>query len=256
MNGVHLPKIFNIRTLLFKFMSCVFAVSSGLPVGPEGPMIHLGALVGAGVSQGSSKSFGTDIKFLRRFRNPTDRRDFINSGAGNGMAAAFGAPIGGVLFAMEEVASKADTGLNSQILLACVGAAFVSDFFHGAIQGFRIIAVERESEDGFLSQVFHRSTTARYAVGGDVNFHLGSVLVSFLLACIGGLLGAGFTWFNLQVVKARKRFIKPYRIRSLFEPVLYMVIVSSIVIGLASTFPCREVHIAAEGKCIIPSVQP
>lgn len=41
LNGVHLPKVFNIKTLLVKFLSCALSVGSGLPVGPEGPMIHV-----------------------------------------------------------------------------------------------------------------------------------------------------------------------------------------------------------------------
>lgn len=39
------PQIFNIKTFAVKFMSCAAAVGVGLPVGPEGPMIHMGALV-------------------------------------------------------------------------------------------------------------------------------------------------------------------------------------------------------------------
>lgn len=39
-------QIFNLKTFIVKFLSAVTAVGSGLPVGPEGPMIHLGAIVG------------------------------------------------------------------------------------------------------------------------------------------------------------------------------------------------------------------
>ena len=42
LNGTVISAIFNVKTFFVKFFSCVFAVASGLPVGPEGPMIHLG----------------------------------------------------------------------------------------------------------------------------------------------------------------------------------------------------------------------
>ena len=54
----HYTKVFNAATLVVKFFSTIFAVASGLPVGPEGPMIHLGAMIGAGLSQGDSTSLG------------------------------------------------------------------------------------------------------------------------------------------------------------------------------------------------------
>jgi H+/Cl- antiporter ClcA len=42
LNGTVVRHIFNVKTLIIKFLSCVCAVASGLPVGPEGPMIHMG----------------------------------------------------------------------------------------------------------------------------------------------------------------------------------------------------------------------
>lgn len=42
LNGASIRHIFNIKTFLGTFMSCVLAVASGLFCGPEGPMIHLG----------------------------------------------------------------------------------------------------------------------------------------------------------------------------------------------------------------------
>lgn len=56
LNGVRIPKVFSVRTLLVKFFSCAMAVGSGLPVGPEGPMVHIGALLGGALSQGQSTS--------------------------------------------------------------------------------------------------------------------------------------------------------------------------------------------------------
>ena len=49
-----LKQVFNIFTLAVKFASCGLAVASGLPVGPEGPLIHIGAALGSALSQGHS----------------------------------------------------------------------------------------------------------------------------------------------------------------------------------------------------------
>lgn len=61
-------QILNIKTFAVKFLSAATAVGSGLPVGPEGPMIHMGAIVGAGLSQGHSTTLGIDSGLFRRFQ--------------------------------------------------------------------------------------------------------------------------------------------------------------------------------------------
>ena len=73
-------QVFNISTLLVKFVSCAAAVGSGLPVGPEGPMVHIGAMVGAALSQGHSTTLGFHTGCFRRFQNPRDKRDFVTAG--------------------------------------------------------------------------------------------------------------------------------------------------------------------------------
>ena len=57
LNGIDVPRVFDLRTFLVKFVSTMCAVASGLPVGPEGPMIHLGATIAAGLSQGTCWAF-------------------------------------------------------------------------------------------------------------------------------------------------------------------------------------------------------
>jgi chloride channel 7 len=66
LNGTLIRNIFNIKTLIVKFLSCAMAVGSGMPVGPEGPMIHMGALIGAGVSQFQSKTLGIDLAIFSK----------------------------------------------------------------------------------------------------------------------------------------------------------------------------------------------
>lgn len=46
LNGVALPRVLRLKTLVCKVLSVVFSVASGLPVGKEGPMVHSGASIG------------------------------------------------------------------------------------------------------------------------------------------------------------------------------------------------------------------
>ena len=59
--------------------------------------------MGNGLSQFGSKTLQCVIPLFNRLRNTADRRNFTTAGAAAGVAAAFGAPVGGLLFAMEEV---------------------------------------------------------------------------------------------------------------------------------------------------------
>jgi chloride channel 7 len=104
--------MFEWKTSAIKFLSCACCVGAGLPVGPEGPMIFLGATLGGLVSQGTvnfslmppSKfrdsaesalsSAGSVLWPFKRFRNKVDQRDFMTAGCAAGVAGAFGAPIG------------------------------------------------------------------------------------------------------------------------------------------------------------------
>ena len=42
LNGNHIPNLLRFSTLITKFVGTVAAVGGGLPMGPEGPMVHLG----------------------------------------------------------------------------------------------------------------------------------------------------------------------------------------------------------------------
>ena len=114
LNGIDLPRIVRVKTLVCKVVGVLFSVAAGLPVGKEGPMVHSGAVVAAGISQGKTRWGGMDTSFSKfsDFRNDREKRDFVACGAAAGVASAFGAPIGGVLFSLEEGASYWSTKLT------------------------------------------------------------------------------------------------------------------------------------------------
>jgi chloride channel 7 len=94
MNGVNYPGFISVRALITKVVGVTFAVSGKLAVGKEGPLAHIGAICGVLVLYIPKVGF----EFLR---NDEKKRCFIAAGASAGVSCAFGAPIGGALFAYE-----------------------------------------------------------------------------------------------------------------------------------------------------------
>ncbi|GAA4682263.1 chloride channel protein [Gordonia humi] len=80
-----------LRVVPAKFVGGLLALGAGLTLGREGPTVHMGAAIGAWVG-----------RVLRV--DPDDVRLLTTSLAGAGLGVAFNAPVGGGLFALEEVA--------------------------------------------------------------------------------------------------------------------------------------------------------
>ncbi|GFR93927.1 chloride channel protein [Elysia marginata] len=210
LNGTQVKKIFSIKTLVAKFVSCTAAIGCGMPIGPEGPMIHMGAIMGAGLSQGTSEVFKFKLPFFERFRNPEDRRNFISAGVAAGVSAAFGAPVGGLLFCMEEVSSFWSNTLSWQIFFCCIIATSTSDLFNSSFQEFKQIGT------------FGGFQTSRYIlfnVYDAVDINILMFIPSAILGVLGGLLGSAFTILNLKMTRFRKR-----RLASISSPGLVKVI--------------------------------
>lgn len=96
-----------------KFVAGGIAIGSGLFLGREGPSIQLGSAVGQGVAK-VTKS------------NRVQENILISSGAGAGLAAAFNAPIAGLLFVLEEVHHSFSPTVALTTLTATVTANFIS----------------------------------------------------------------------------------------------------------------------------------
>ena len=82
-----------VRTLVVKTLALILSVSSGLSLGKEGPYVHIATCVGNIACRLFSKYNHNDAK----------RREVLSASAASGVGVAFGAPIGGVLFSLEEV---------------------------------------------------------------------------------------------------------------------------------------------------------
>lgn len=93
------------KSKMMQIFGSIGGVSAGFVIGKEGPMVHTGSCIASLLGQGGSRKYHITWTWLRYFKNDRDRRDLVTCGSAAGVAAAFRAPVGGVLFALEEVAS-------------------------------------------------------------------------------------------------------------------------------------------------------
>lgn len=125
LNGVNLPGVTDILTLVIKVFACVIAVAANLCIGKEGPLVHIGAICGALVPYIPLECFAC-------FRNDSDKRTFMSAGSSAGVSAAFGAPIGGALFTYE--ISKPNTFWTFSMLWRVFFSSALSTFTLGFLQ--------------------------------------------------------------------------------------------------------------------------
>ena len=147
------------RVLLWKFAGAVLGIGAGLSLGREGPSVQLGACLGQGVGR------------LAR-RAPGEDRYLLTAGAGAGLAAAFNAPLAGVIFCLEELTRDFSPLVLMGAVAACVTATTVVQQFFGlapvfhmgevpvvATGSFFFLLVLLGLFVGFVSLAFNRSLT-------------------------------------------------------------------------------------------------
>ena len=109
LNGSNYLRFLRAKTGIIKAVGVCFSVCAGLIIGKEGPLIHIGSTCGSNYATmpGCTKPGmpGHRKRWPYRFRTDRDKRDFVSGGAAAGVAAAFGAPTGGICFALEEASS-------------------------------------------------------------------------------------------------------------------------------------------------------
>jgi len=107
----------NIKVGMVKLISGIIAIGSGFPLGPEGPSVQMGG----SVAWQMAKWLKAPVSF---------RRVIVAAGGGAGIAAVFSAPLGGFIYAIEELLNSA----RPVILLLVVITTFIADSSADIIQ--------------------------------------------------------------------------------------------------------------------------
>ncbi|KAG7302799.1 hypothetical protein JYU34_012776 [Plutella xylostella] len=193
LNGVKVPRVVRFKTLLVKTVGVITAVVGGLAGGKEGPMIHSGAVVAAGISQGKSTTFNKDFKIFQYFREDHEKRDFVSGGAAAGVSAAFGAPIGGVLFSLEEGTSFWNQALTWRTFFGTVVSTFTLNVALSAYHG--------HPGDLSFPGLLNLGKMEPFP------FQFYELPVFMLFGAAGGLLGALWNHMNYRLAVFRIRYI-------------------------------------------------
>lgn len=237
LNGVDAPGIFSLRTLVVKFVGSICAVSSSLHIGKAGPMVHTGACVAALMGQGGSKKYGLTWRWLRYFKNDRDRRDLVTCGSAAGIAAAFRAPVGGVLFALEEMASWWRSALLWRAFFTTTAVAIVLraliDFCYSGKCG-----------------LFGTGGLIMFDVTSEsVSYHLGDVPAVILLGVIGGILGSFYNFLLDKVLRIYNLVNAKGRISKILIACSISIFTSCLLFGLPWLASCQACPTDASEPC-------
>jgi chloride channel 3/4/5 len=167
-------------TLLIKSIGLPLAIASGLSVGKEGPSVHYAVCTGNVISR----------MFYKYRRNAAKTREILSACAAAGVAVAFGSPIGGVLFSLEEMSNY----FPLKTMWRSYFCALVATAVLSAMNPFRT---------GQLVMF-----TVRY----DRGWHFFEIPFYLLIGTFGGLYGAFVMKWNLRVQAFRKRYLTSYPI--------------------------------------------
>lgn len=243
LNGVMFPRIFNVRNLVIKTLSCLLAVSAGLPVGTEGPMIHIGSLIGAGLPTGRSRWLRCSASsLLDTFRNSKDERDFISAGAACGLTCAFSSPLGGMLFVMEEMATFFPPQLAWMVLVSCLACMCVTQLVNTFLSGWKLV-----QEAGALpmsSGNFRDAAVSMFYLdtvpGNTVAMNVLTFVPTTLVAVAAGFLAVGYTVSSIRCTRWRSRTLVPTAVLRVLEPCVFAFFFASTCYLLPLAFPCEE----------------
>lgn len=187
------PKVdvlLNGRVIVVKILSSLFMVAGGSAVGREGPTIQI-----------ASSVFRLINKYIPVDWPKLSRQSFILTGAAAGLAAAFNTPLGGMVFAMEEL------------------ARIHIRFFRTAL--FSAVIIAGLTAQGLLGPYLYLGYPNISGISFSIFF---GVVLTALLA---GLAGAGMSQAILLAMK-RKSAIK-----TRMQHILFISLISWFIVVVA-----------------------
>jgi chloride channel 2 len=170
--GFSIPGFLEPRTLVAKVLGVVLLLGAGLPIGKEGPFIHTAAILAELLMR---------VPFFARHTNELFRNQMLSAAAAVGVSAAFGAPIGGILFSIEATANYYATSHYWGAFLCATVGAFTS----------RELAFKSY---GAFSPHFDTVSYKHWEVG-----------IFLLLSALCGILGCFFVTLFTAFVGLRRR---------------------------------------------------
>ncbi len=182
LTGQHIHHFLSLRTLLAKSAGLVLVYASGIPIGREGPYVHLACCI-------TTLLMRTPI--YRRYLHSSARRiDMLTVGLATGVSAAFGTPFGGVIFAVEVVSQYFYVPNLPRMFLAALSGTF-------------IVKMLRSGQDvsAFIA-LFHTDFVASTKTKIDGGAF--ATIISVGVVC--GLLSGCFVRLVARIVKMRKQY--------------------------------------------------
>ncbi|SMN19383.1 similar to Saccharomyces cerevisiae YJR040W GEF1 Voltage-gated chloride channel localized to the golgi, the endosomal system, and plasma membrane, and involved in cation homeostasis [Maudiozyma saulgeensis] len=183
-------------TLLVKSISLPLAISSGLSIGKEGPSVHYATCCGFIVTRW----------LLKDSLTYSDQFEYLTAASGAGVAVAFGAPIGGVLFGLEEISSATD--FNASTLWKSYYVALIAVTTLKCIDPFR------------------NGKIILFNVTYDKNWKVMELPIFIVLGIFGGLYGKYISRWNIRYVHFRKQYLKNWPIQEVMVLALVTAFIS------------------------------
>ncbi|MBD2203267.1 chloride channel protein [Calothrix sp. FACHB-1219] len=214
----NVPMTLSWRVAAVKLISAIIALGSGMTLGRQGPTVHVGAGLAAGLSRWVPTS-------------PDHRRQMIAAGAGAGLAAAFNAPIAGVLFIVEELLQDL-SGIT-------LGTAIIASFIGGVISrllGGRSLDLNLPSTES-LSQ-----------------FSLPEIPFFLLLGILAGLLAALFNQGLVFSIKAYRRLHVSLPLRIALAGFVSGCVVAMLPASFRDNTGLREYLITGESNALLAAI--